>query len=330
LLIANFVTLKRTLHINALITSPIIALYGVSPFYIFKQIDFSTFLLVAGGTTLSIYLTWLIHIYFEFKFPRQNKVIRFLLTYLVNIAFRLPFVLYNPGFLAYDKYHAFPIITSLVLNAIIMVIVHSVVTGYKKSEMEMQLQELKWQNVESQKQVLMQQLQPHFLFNALSTLKSLIKEDPSIAETYTLRLSEFLRYTIVAPREELVTVEREVQFVRDYIGLQTVRFGNAVQYEIAVDESLLQKKLPVLALQILTENIFKHNQFNEKRPLRFSIKGQGESIVVWNEKHSPAFIFKSSTGLSNLSSRYNLLGEKGIDVKEGNTEFIVTIPTIDK
>ena len=92
-----------------------------------------------------------------------------------------------------------------------MVIVQAIVNGYKKVLSEKQIQELKWQNTEAQKQVLMQQLQPHFLFNALSTLKSLISENPKEAEIYTLQLSDFLRYTVQSKNQELVTLEKELQ-----------------------------------------------------------------------------------------------------------------------
>ena len=321
--------MKKRLHQYALASSPIIGIYGVSPFYIFNQIDLPAFLILIVGGTISVYVVWLVNIFFELKFPKQNMVIRFILTYIVNLGIRLFFVLFFPNLLSADKYHVYAIITSLVLNAIVMVIVHSIVTGYKKSQMEDQLQELKWKNAESQKQVLMQQLQPHFLFNALSTLKSLIRENSSQAENYTLQLSEFLRYTIVSPNQQLVTVEKELQFVNDYIGLQKVRFGAAFDYTIEISDSVMQKKIPVLALQILVENIFKHNYLTEKKPLHFSITSRDQNLIVWNEKSLSRISESGNTGLSNLNARYLLICDKEIDVGDSGNEFKVSIPTIE-
>jgi len=321
--------MKKRLHITAILTSPIIALYGVSPFYIFEKIDLASSLFIVVGTTISVYIVWLIHFLFERIFPNQNKIVRFFATYAVNISLRLIFVFANPSYLSADKYHAFPIITSLVLNAIIMIIMDSIIKEFKNAEVESQLQELKFQNVESQKQVLMQQLQPHFLFNTLSTLKSLIKDNPSLAEAYTVKLSDFLRYTIVSPNQQLVTVEKEIQFVNDYIGLQNVRFENALEFTIKISDEILNRKVPVLSLQILVENIFKHNQFTERKPLRFSISSFNDDIIVWNEKSAPPFTVKGNTGLSNLNARYLLICNKGIDIMESNTEFKVTLSTIN-
>lgn len=323
--------MKRRLHITALITSPIIALYGVSPFYIFQQISFQNFLFIACGTTISVYVVWLVHFFFESKFPNQNRVVRFFATYAVNIALRLVFVLLpaTSKYTSADKYHAFPIITSLVLNAIIMIIMDSIITGYKKSEVESQLQELKYQNIESQKQVLMQQLQPHFLFNALSVLKSLIKENAQQAEEYVTKLSDFLRYTVQSQNQQLVPVKKELQFVEDYIDLQKVRFGEAFSYEIEITEEIQRMEIPVLALQILVENIFKHNNFTDKKPLHFSVKGKNGGINVWNEKTSVRQTERNNTGLSNLNARYMLICNKSVEVRDSENEFEVTIPLIN-
>jgi len=321
--------MNTSLHKYALITSPFIGIYGVSPFYIFHQINLSAFLILIVGGTISVYIVWLVNIFFELKFPNQNMVVRFILTYMVNVAIRLFFVLFFPSLLSADKYHMYAIITSLVLNAIVMVILHSIVTGDKKSQVEMQFQELKWQNTESQKHLLMQQLQPHFLFNALSILKSLIKENTEQAEAYTTKLSDFLRYTVQSQNQQLVPVKKELQFVGDYINLQKMRFAKAFTYSIEIPEEILRKNIPVLALQILVENIFKHNNFTEKKTLHFFISSSTDRIVVWNEKTSVRQTEKNNTGLANLNARYQLICNKSIEVLDNENEFTVTIPLMN-
>jgi two-component system, LytTR family, sensor kinase len=106
-------------------------------------------------------------------------------------------------------------------------------------------QRLKLANLEAQKQTLMQQLQPHFLFNALNTLKSLISASPNDAEDYTMKLSDFLRYSIQAKNNDVISLEDELQFTHDYVNLQKVRFGSALRVQIEIESELMQKKVPV-------------------------------------------------------------------------------------
>lgn len=325
--------MKRKLYIAAIITSPIIALYGASPFLIFGKIEFFNWLKLAGVISLEVSIVWLVHIYFIAKFPNQKILWRFVLTYIFSTLLRLPTLVLLPVVKPIipnltEKNIAYPILASFAVNAIVMVILQAIVNGYKKAESEKKIQELKWQNTEAQKQVLMQQLQPHFLFNALSTLKSLISEKPQEAEKYTLQLSDFLRYTVQSKTQELVTLEKELQFVSDYLNLQKIRFANAFIATIDVSENVLQKKLPVLALQILIENIFKHNYFTENKPLHFSIKVYENNLIVWNEKTSIKLSEKNNTGLSNLNARYELIGSKSIKIKDAEFEFEVTIPLL--
>jgi two-component system, LytTR family, sensor kinase len=326
---------KKKLYITALITSPIIALYGASPFYIFDKILLPTFLFLIIGLTVNVFLVWVVHIYFAQKFPSINNYARFFYTYLVNIAVRLVFFFIDPlvnmpkpDFA--ENYIAYPILTSFALNAIVMVIVNSIVNGYKKAAAEQQVNELKLQNSEAQKQVLMQQLQPHFLFNALSNLKSLIKENATDAEAYTIKLSEFLRYSVEAHKNELINVEKELDFTKDYIDLQKVRFGNAFDYTIDIPNTVLQNQVPILALQILVENVFKHNYFTEKNPLTFSISFKDNAIHVWNKKTSLRLSEKTRTGLDNLQKRYLLTMNKSITIIDTETDFTVQIPILEK
>ncbi len=325
--------MKKRLFLTALITAPLIALYGASPFLIFVKLDSSYWFKIVSLITLEVGIIWLVHIYFELKYPKQKNYIRFIYTYLVSTILRLPFLFIFPVFKyvlpqLVEKYLAYPILTSFALNIIIMVIIKAVVNGYKIAENEKQLQALKLQNTEAQKQVLMQQLQPHFLFNALSTLKSLITENPTQAEDYSLKLSDFLRYTVQSQNQELATLANELHFVTDYLNLQKIRFGAAFLSRIEVSELYLQKKIPVLALQVLVENIFKHNYFTEKKPLHFTITAKDDLLVVWNEKTSIKLSEKNNTGLKNLNARYQLICNEGIEILNNENEFQVTIPLL--
>lgn len=325
--------MKKRLYLTAAITSPIIALYGASPLVIFVKLRLADWLQIAAGITVEVALIWLVHIYFESRYPTQKNYIRFIVTYLVSNLTRLPFLFLLPFFKAMvpqliDQYILYPILTTFAVNIIVMVIVQSIVNGYKKAESEKQLQELKWQNTEAQKQVLMQQLQPHFLFNSLSALKSLVAQRPQDAEHYILKLSEFLRYSIQSKNEELIPLEKELQFVSDYLDLQRIRFSDTFTTEIAIKEQYLTSQIPVLALQSLVENTFKHNYFTERHPLEFRIYTENGALVVWNKKTSVRLAERNHTGLRNLDTRYRLFGSAGIEIKEDEYEFQVTLPLL--
>jgi two-component system, LytTR family, sensor kinase len=325
--------MKKKLYNNAFVTSPIIALYGASPFYIFEKIQLSTFLFLIAILTLNVFLVWVVHIYFAIKFPSLNNFKRFFYTYLVNVgirflAFFIDPILNTPKPDFAERYIAYPILTSFALNAIIMAIVNSIVNGFKKAEAEKQVNELKLQNSEAQKQALMQQLQPHFLFNALGNLKSLISINATEAENYTVKLSEFLRYAVEAHKNDLVTVAKELEFTKDYIELQKVRFDNSFTYTIDVDALHYKNQLPALAIQTLVENIFKHNFFTEKNPMHFSITYLEGCIVVENKKTSIKVTDRTKTGLKNLDRRYQLIMDKKIIIEDTEEYFTVSIPTI--
>jgi two-component system, LytTR family, sensor kinase len=326
--------MKKRLHIVALIASPIIALNSASPFFIFEKVSLTNFLLLLIPLTVNIYLSWLIHIFFVFRYPHQNIAKRFILTYLINIVLRLPFLIsdyfnLNPLIIGVKEYLAYPIIVSFALNAIVMIICNAIVAGYKRAAAEKEIEALKFQNSEAQKQMLIQQLQPHFLFNALSILKSLIKDNPDDAEDYTIKLSEFLRYSVEAHKHETIRLDKELQFVKDYIALQHVRFDDAFHFTINIPDDALEKKVPVFALQTLVENIFKHNFFTKKNPMNFSIYYEHNSLIVQNKRVSLKLTEHTATGLANLNKRYELITGKGISVATTETDFSVTLSLIE-
>lgn len=325
--------MKKRLYLTAAVTSPIIALYGSSPLVIFVKLRLQDWLQIGAGITLEVALIWIVHIYFELRYPSQKHYIRFIVTYVVSTVTRLPFLFLLPFFKSLvpqlvEQYILYPILTTFAVNIIVMVIIQSIVNGYKKAESEKQVQELKWQNTEAQKQVLMQQLQPHFLFNSLSTLKSLIAQRPQDAENYILKLSEFLRYSVQSKNEDLIPLEKELRFVSDYLDLQRIRFNEAFTQEIAIEDRYLKAHLPVLALQSLVENIFKHNYFTESHPLHFTIRTETGKLVVWNRKTSVKLAQRNHTGLRNLDARYRLFGTDGIAIEENDDTFQVTLPLL--
>lgn len=325
--------MRRKLWINALLISPIAALYGVASFYVIHNASLKTCIFLFIFITGVALLLWSIHIYFALKHPTVNNFWRFIIACAVISGVRVVFQSFMPLdevpiFVISNQYMLYGVFVSLLPNIIIMILCNSIVNGYKKAAAEREVQELRFQNSEAQKQVLTQQLQPHFLFNALSVLKSLISTNQQKAEEYILRLSHFLQYSIHSHREEVVDLERELEFVTDYVALQKVRFGNAFVSSIDIPIEVYKQRIPVFALQTLVENIFKHNHFTERRPLEFSIKYSSDTLIVSNKRNPAIHVAQNHTGLTNLNSRYLLITNKEIEVIATVEEFIVVIPII--
>lgn len=160
-----------------------------------------------------------------------------------------------------------PFVPAIGINTLILILSKSIILQFQKESAELEVKQLKVNNLEAQKMILLQQLQPHFLFNALSTLKSLISENPRNAEDYTVRLSDFLRYSVQAKNNEVVSLSDELTFTKNYIELQKVRFEESFKCRIEISEQYLNQKIPVYALQTLVENALKHNAFSDKKPL---------------------------------------------------------------
>ena len=168
----------------------------------------------------------------------------------------------------------------------------------------------------------------HFLFNSLSVLKSLISESPQKAENYVITLSEFLRYSIEASSNDLTDLERELDFVESYILLQKERFEDSFSYFIQIEDRFLRTKIPIMALQIVIENVFKHNGFTKQNPLSFSITIENNFLVVENTKNALRQIDSPKTGLKNIGTRYELLAQKTIIIQNNPHNFVVKLPLL--
>lgn len=324
--------MTKKLFIGALITTPLIALNAVLAIYFQGEVGVLGTLRVGAVICLYVSLIWSINITLLTKLdlPKnwQKYAISFTIVVLLGWPFRrliMNFVVEPGGFEGIPDY---PVINALVVNAIVWVIIEMVLSGERRKEAEAVIDKLKIENLEAQKQSLIRQIQPHFLFNALSTLKSLIVENQKDAEAYTVKLSNFLRYSISSEALDLTTLKQELDFVQNYIELQSIRFEDAFTYEIKIPDEAMPHSLPVFALQTLVENIFKHNYFSEKKPLHFTITCEEEQLTVWNEKIGLKLTERNETGLANLNKRYELTNGSNITIVDKEAEFAVTIPLI--
>lgn len=175
---------------------------------------------------------------------------------------------------------------------------------------------------------LQDQLNPHFLFNNLSVLKSMIQYDPAAAVTFTQDFTDTYRYVLQSHNRSTVSLEEELEFIRSYLDLHRVRLGEGLKVEFGIDQTLVSRRIPPLSLQLLVENAIKHNVASAEQPLTLNIFTSGESIIVENNIQSRESSYSTSKGLSNLMARYEFLTEKKVTVADSGKEFKVELPLL--
>ena len=166
------------------------------------------------------------------------------------------------------------------------------------------------------------QLDPHFLFNSLNVLTSLIEENPDNAQKFTTSLSKVYRYVLEQKSKELVTVDEELQFAKTYMSLLKMRFEDSIVFTMPEKASNPDSKVVPLSLQLLLENAVKHNMVTSSKPLHIRIYEAQGSLIVENNLQ-PKQIVKKSTGvgLSNIKQRYDLLTNKKVIIKQRSKPF---------
>ena len=191
-------------------------------------------------------------------------------------------------------------------------------------------QKLNQELLKFQYQTLKDKVNPHFLFNSLNTLSSLINISPEKADGFTNKLSDIYRYILINENKHEVILKDEIDFVKNYFDLQKIRDEDKIVLEINIDNSERYLIVPV-SLQILIENALKHNSATRKNPLKITISKEDEFLKVVNNLQRKTNIELSyKTGLQNLNERVKLILEKELIIRENKTKFEVYIPIKEK
>jgi sensor histidine kinase YesM len=191
-------------------------------------------------------------------------------------------------------------------------------------------EKLRSEKIMAQYEALKNQVNPHFLFNSLNVLSSLIEIDPRKASQYVQQLSDIMRYVLESRKRDLVPLKEELDFIRHFLHLQKLRFGGALNYKIDIEDQNNGQIVP-LALQLLVENAIKHNVITQEQPLTIFIKKNGKRIFVVNDLQTKTQLSSGSgVGLTNLKERYQFLSDQAVDIKRNDQQFSVCIPIIDE
>ena len=227
-----------------------------------------------------------------------------------------------------------PVVGISANNIFLLIILDLVVLRDKKARMEIEIANLKLNNVIAQREQLQSQIQPHFLFNSLNALKTLMKTDPDEAEAYILNLSAFLRTSIRYSGEDKAKVKEELLHCKEYLEMQKIRFGGSLNYRIQIDEDIRNHfYLPVFSLQILAENAIKHNAFTREKPLMIEIYYLAENKIVVSNNLNVKYVRDSNgLGLENLSKRIELMtnSSASLEIQKNQEKFCAIIPLIEQ
>lgn len=197
-------------------------------------------------------------------------------------------------------------------------------------ESQTQISKIKEQQKENELKLLRSQIDPHFLFNNLNTLDSLIDNNPEKAKEYINRLSLIYRYLIQTKDAEVMELANEIEFAKNYIFLIKTRFENDYEFKIEENISLDNKFIPTGALQALLENVVKHNKSQDKNTIKTSIHINDGWLIISNSKSKVKSKQESfGTGLNNLKARYQLLSDEKVQINSTDTKFEVFIPIIN-
>jgi two-component system, LytTR family, sensor kinase len=215
-------------------------------------------------------------------------------------------------------------------NTLIFISLNYVITAYDKKNLELENAQLKIKNIEATYQQLKKQIHPHFLFNSLNTLNSLIKDNPKNAEIFLKRLSDFLRASIAAHNENMISLRNELKFCIDYLELQKVRFGEALQFTVNIPEDIKSRFVPVFSIQQLVENAIKHNALTVNSPLLIKVEYNNNRIIISNNIKVKNITEESTgVGLANLTERYKILSGDEVLISTDNGCFTVSIKILD-
>ncbi len=219
---------------------------------------------------------------------------------------------------------------TLMISFLIMSVYESIYFYTQLRQSIIEKEEVKQAHLRSQWQGLRNQVNPHFLFNSLNTLMSIVGDDPELAKQFLKKLSKVYRYILESREDPLIELEEELEFVQSYIFLQQERFKGNLHVDWKIEESNKHLKIVPLSLQILFENAIKHNIISKKKPLTIEIfiNQQGKLLVCNNLQRKQQVMHSTKVGLENIKTRYRLFTEQTVDIMETEEYFMVALPLV--
>lgn len=253
---------------------------------------------------------------------------------LITIALRGEFLLGSLNRLRTDRLAIVNLFRSAVISAFSYFVVYYLQVNIQLQQSRLENEYLKQDQLKAQLFSLQQQISPHFLFNSLSTLRTIAPDQ--MTKTYVMQLANVYRYLLAVHESPRITLQAELAFTESYLYILHERYENALQVSIGIEPALLQYFMPPLTLQILIENALKHNILSPEQPLCLRLythdggrSASGPLLTVENSyQPKPPIGESNGMGLQNISNRYQLLAGRQIDVSRDGQLFKVTLPLL--
>ena len=289
-----------------------------------------------GIIAIHLFIYWHLNSYIIQRFTHSKRV---LVLLLVNIGLIVIFLI-GESLLIPDKLnHPFrlaPWEIVLKLTIASALFIAFIITLKTTKDYDLLIQEnleLQKENYKAQLEALRKQINPHFLFNSLSTLRMMIHSGDNKAEAFVMHLSDVYRQTLQKRDTNIIPLNEELEILNAYIQLIKLRFENSVHIDLKLDKTTqpTSVSIPVFALQLLVENALKHNISSEKKPLQIVVNQPNENTIRVSNGYQPKLSSGPSfgLGLANLSKQYELMNiEDGVHIHRDSSQFAVTLKLI--
>lgn len=291
----------------------------------------------AGITAAFAVAMWYLNIYLLHRKPEKRQrqgisyskllitlacglVVMFVLAWLQQLI--LAHINFGPVMLMVE-------VRGILINLVFYMFLNLLQNNYTTQQVALELQQTKSDNLGAQYELLKQQINPHFLFNSLNTLKAMAETHDKETVDFVIKLSDFYRFTLESRKLDLIKVSEEMRIVDAYLFLQKARFGAGFTFSNSLDNSTLDTLVPPFTLQLLVENCIKHNILSKKDPLDIKLYARDGKIIVENPIRRKIHMEDSlGVGLSNINLRYmHIIGQQ-IDLSEDKQVFQIKLPII--
>ncbi|WP_255555276.1 2TM domain-containing protein [Flavobacterium sp. NKUCC04_CG] len=268
---------------------------------------------------LSLYLAWLVAALSFYVVPYFYQSLEFLL--IVQLPWN-QWVFQDP----FSNY-----LYCLIFFPILIYLGYYIYFNRRKQSLLLQKEKVISGNVSAQFESLKNQLDPHFLFNSLNVLSALIEENPNQAQEFTQSLSKIYRYILDQKNKDLISIEEEVDFARTYMVLLQMRFEDSVTFDFPTEIKNKEARVLPLALQLLLENVIKHNKTSSLHPIHIAIVEEQDYLIIENNlQKKQVYDNRKGIGLQNIADRYALLTSRQVIIDESEEKFTVKLPILIK
>ncbi len=278
------------------------------------------------GASIFMYLNWYI-LWFLWDIkanPQRRSLLLLMIIGMVGLVSSFLYLALENGY----ELRGFNLIRIFLSVILFLAIQYALKTQERISRLLLEKEQIQTENYRAQLKVLQAQIDPHFLFNSLNTLRSMVRQQHSNSEKFIMSLSDFYRQTLKHNQNTTLSLSKELTVLQSYLFLMKSRNEEAIQVDIKIDEVLYDRQIPTLALQVVVENCFKHNSMSSKRPLSIQIETTDDLYIVVRNNIQPKLGDEESSGygLSFLTKRYELMDiEGGVVVQENIDEFSVKL-----